>query len=157
MNDQRLYNKYQIINRETGTEADGQYFVLKPEKDSAARAALLAYASITNNEELAMDITKWLSDLPDLNVDTLKPAVIDDLGRVMAMIIAVQDPAWDMKCDMKECYWNMHHPQQRPDRSECTSESLADTRMIPNTCQCPLYWSYAEACGLSKGEVSKCE
>ena len=34
-----LYNKYQIINRETGIKAEGDYFVLKPANDPAARAA----------------------------------------------------------------------------------------------------------------------
>lgn len=38
--DKGLYNKYQIINRETGQEAKGVYFVLKPLNDPAARAAL---------------------------------------------------------------------------------------------------------------------
>lgn len=56
-----LYNKYQIINRETGQEAEGDYFVLKPAKDPAARAALMAYAEVTDNEQLAMEITFWVS------------------------------------------------------------------------------------------------
>jgi uncharacterized Zn finger protein (UPF0148 family) len=61
-----LYNKYQIINRETGNEADGQYFVLKPVNDPAARAALMAYAEASDNQQLAMDITVWVSSLPEL-------------------------------------------------------------------------------------------
>ncbi|MEK5166171.1 hypothetical protein NYE69_28100 [Paenibacillus sp. FSL R5-0527] len=67
MSDQNkgLYNKYQIINRETGQEAAGNYFVLKPAKDPAARAALLAYAEATDNYQLAADITVWVSSLPD--------------------------------------------------------------------------------------------
>src|SRR5690554_792173 len=59
-----LFNKYQIINRETGEEVEGQYFVLKPEKDHAARAALEKYAEITNNEQLEQDIYAWLHSLP---------------------------------------------------------------------------------------------
>lgn len=61
-----LYNKYQIIKRETGQEAEGEYFVLKPAKDPAARAALVAYAEATSNEQLGIDILKWLSSLPRL-------------------------------------------------------------------------------------------
>lgn len=61
-----LYNKYQIINRETGEESEGDYFVLKPATDPAARAALMAYAEATDNEQLAIDITIWLSSLPEL-------------------------------------------------------------------------------------------
>lgn len=63
-----LYNKYQIINRETGQEADGDYFVLKPAKDSAARAALMAYADATDNEQLAMEITFWVSSIEGTQV-----------------------------------------------------------------------------------------
>lgn len=37
MSEQGLFNKYQIINRETGQEAEGDYFVLKPTLDPAAR------------------------------------------------------------------------------------------------------------------------
>lgn len=64
-----LYNKYQIINRETGQEADGQYFVLKPAKDPAARAALMAYAEATDNEQLAVDVTAWLSTLTEQSTE----------------------------------------------------------------------------------------
>lgn len=61
-----LYNKYQIINRNTGKEVDGDYFILKPSNDPAARAALDAYAEATDNEQLAMDITFWMTSLSDL-------------------------------------------------------------------------------------------
>lgn len=80
---------------------------------------------------------------------------MSDIERVFAKIAAVQDPEWGGKCTMIECYWNLYHPENRSDRSECTSESLTDTKMIPSTCQCPSYWSYAEACGHNKGEVSQ--
>lgn len=58
-----LYNKYQIINRETGQEVEGDYFVLKPSKDQAARVALHAYAEHTHNKLLANDIYAWLARL----------------------------------------------------------------------------------------------
>lgn len=61
-----LYNKYQIINRETGQETVGAYFVLKPATDQAARAALKTYALVTDNKQLASDIIAWVSNLPDL-------------------------------------------------------------------------------------------
>lgn len=61
-----LYNKYQIINRETGKESEGDYFVLKPVTDPAARAALMAYAEATDNEQLATEISLWVSMLPEL-------------------------------------------------------------------------------------------
>lgn len=61
-----LYNKYQITNRDTGKEAEGDYFVLKPTNDPAARAALMAYAEATDNEQLAAEISVWVSMLPEL-------------------------------------------------------------------------------------------
>lgn len=63
--DRGLYNKYQIIKRETGQEAEGEYFVLKPVKDPAARAALEAYAEATNNENLRVDLFAWLETMPE--------------------------------------------------------------------------------------------
>lgn len=38
-------------------------FVLRPEKDPAARAALKAYAKATDNKVLARDLTDWLASL----------------------------------------------------------------------------------------------
>ncbi|WP_049894990.1 hypothetical protein [Paenibacillus antibioticophila] len=65
MSDQNkgLYNKFKIVNRETGEEADGDFFVLKPINDPAARAALLTYAEKTDNKQLAVDIKVWLHTL----------------------------------------------------------------------------------------------
>jgi hypothetical protein len=79
---------------------------------------------------------------------------MNDIEAVFAKIAEVQDSSWNGKCTKLDCYWNMWNPKNYPEDSQCTSESLADTRMIPNTCQCPSYWSYAVACGHNKGEVS---
>jgi len=79
---------------------------------------------------------------------------MNDIKRVMQQIEEIQGD-WDGKCSCTECYWNMYHPHKREDRRECVSESLADTKMIPNSDKCPSYWSYAEACGVSKGGDSK--
>lgn len=65
-NSKGLYNKYQIINRETGKEVEGERFVLNPLSDPAARAALEAYARATSNEQLEQDIYAWLHRLPKL-------------------------------------------------------------------------------------------
>ncbi|MCM3257125.1 hypothetical protein M3664_04920 [Paenibacillus lautus] len=61
MNNKGLYKKYTIINNETGQEVEGEYFVLKPENDPAARAALIHYATRTENKELGKDIVMWVS------------------------------------------------------------------------------------------------
>ncbi|KZS47763.1 hypothetical protein AWU65_18460 [Paenibacillus glucanolyticus] len=58
-----LYNKYTVIDNETGRAVDGSCFVLMPDKDVAAVGALFQYAELTPNTELAMDITRWLSRL----------------------------------------------------------------------------------------------
>lgn len=61
--DEGLYNKYTVINNETGKQVDGACFVLRPDRDTAAYGALLLYAKLTSNTDLAMDLTRWLSSL----------------------------------------------------------------------------------------------
>ncbi|KUP24905.1 hypothetical protein [Paenibacillus sp. DMB5] len=63
--DKGLYNKYIVINRETSKEAEGAYFVLQPDKDAAARPALLRYAEETagQNDKLAADLWKWIQSI----------------------------------------------------------------------------------------------
>ncbi|MFD3260865.1 hypothetical protein ACE3MQ_19915 [Paenibacillus lentus] len=61
-----LYDKYKIINRETGQEVEGNRFVLHPANDPAARAALETYAATTNNVQLELEIYVWLHSLPEL-------------------------------------------------------------------------------------------
>ncbi|KZS45723.1 hypothetical protein AWU65_07250 [Paenibacillus glucanolyticus] len=58
-----LYDKYTVIDNDTGRAVDGSCFVLRPGKDAAAVGALLQYVELTPNTELAMDITRWLSRL----------------------------------------------------------------------------------------------
>ncbi|MCP1134365.1 hypothetical protein NKT34_13755 [Paenibacillus polysaccharolyticus] len=62
-----LYNKYTVINRETGKEAEGDYFILKPGKDKAARMALLEYAASTDNTLLAVDLYVWVKKLEEIS------------------------------------------------------------------------------------------
>ncbi|MEC0241998.1 hypothetical protein P4H66_19530 [Paenibacillus dokdonensis] len=75
--------------------------------------------------------------------------ILEDMNRVFAKIDEMQGD-WDGKCSCKECYWNMYHPTKRPDRTICVSESLSDTKMAPNSKECPSYWSYVEAVGKPK-------
>jgi len=58
-----LYSKYTVISNETGKEIEGPCFVLRPDKDHAAYGALMLYAELTENKELSMDITRWLSSI----------------------------------------------------------------------------------------------
>ena len=57
--------KYIVRKVDTGELVD-ECFVLRPQKDEAAIAALYAYAKATENKVLAYDICKWL--------DTIIPA-----------------------------------------------------------------------------------
>lgn len=57
--------KYIVRKVDTGELVD-ECFVLRPQKDKAAIAALYAYADATENKVLAYDIRKWL--------DTIIPA-----------------------------------------------------------------------------------
>lgn len=66
MSDQErgVYMKYQIHKADgSPCDPDATYFVLRLDKDPAARAAMLVYAEETDNEELANDILGCLEDL----------------------------------------------------------------------------------------------
>lgn len=54
-----LKRKYIVRKSDTGEIVNG-CFVLRPDKDSAAVAALRAYSAATDNEALAADIIKWV-------------------------------------------------------------------------------------------------
>lgn len=54
-----LYIKYNVFKVEDGTPVYN-CFVLRPDKDPAARAALRAYAEAAENEALRNDIREWL-------------------------------------------------------------------------------------------------
>lgn len=62
-----LYNKYHILHRESGAEVDGACFVLRPDKDAAARSAMLRYAEATGNLELMADIWNWITGIDPLS------------------------------------------------------------------------------------------
>ncbi|MCM3038804.1 hypothetical protein M3201_03695 [Paenibacillus motobuensis] len=49
-----------VIDKLRGAFGEGDYFVLKPAKDPAARTALLVYSKNTDNFQLAADITVWV-------------------------------------------------------------------------------------------------
>lgn len=60
-----LYGKYTVLKNEDGSLVTN-CFVLRPEKDPAAVAALRAYAATTDNAELADDIINWVgAELPE--------------------------------------------------------------------------------------------
>lgn len=74
MSDKGLYQKYQVIDRNTGQEVTGNHppvtFTLVPERDRAAVEALRYYAELidtpSGNKVLANDLRVWLDSIdPD--------------------------------------------------------------------------------------------
>ncbi|MED0673858.1 hypothetical protein P4S95_27315 [Aneurinibacillus aneurinilyticus] len=57
--DKGLHVKYVVTKVDTG-ETVNNCFVLRPDKDPAALAALKAYAYMTTNSALAEDIFGWI-------------------------------------------------------------------------------------------------
>ena len=57
-----LYAKYNVFKVKDGTSVYN-CFVLRPDKDPAARVALRAYAEETENEALRKDLCEWLEGL----------------------------------------------------------------------------------------------
>lgn len=74
---------------------------------------------------------------------------MNDFERLFTKIAKMQGTEWDFQCSCKDCYWNMWSTN-RSDSFGCVSESLGDTKMNPNTKECPSYWSYQVACGCDK-------
>jgi hypothetical protein len=64
-NNKGLYGKYNVTKVDTG-ELVNECFILRPDKDPAAVAALTAYAQATENKQLAYDIMNWIK--PDDHV-----------------------------------------------------------------------------------------
>lgn len=58
-----LYGKYDIYKHETGEEVKGPAFVLRPDRDEAARLAIRFYAIFTENEALASDLRQWMNEI----------------------------------------------------------------------------------------------
>lgn len=59
-----LYGKYTVYKNKDGSLVT-DCFILRPEKDPAAVAALRAYAAATDNAELAADIINWVGAEPN--------------------------------------------------------------------------------------------
>lgn len=60
MPEQGLYEKYEVTKNGEPVE---DCFVLEPEDDSAAREALIRYAEVTDDEELAEELDEWVIDI----------------------------------------------------------------------------------------------
>ena len=83
-----LYSKY-IVTKADGTPLDGDCFVLRPDRDAAARCALIEYAAQTPNEALAADIEAWLERTGEVDYTTVKALRMLDLDhrfRITALL-----------------------------------------------------------------------
>lgn len=67
---QGLKHKYNVYKAEDGSRVES-CFVLRPDKDPAAVAALRAYAGATDNALLAADIWGWVGQPKPLTLDEL--------------------------------------------------------------------------------------
>ena len=66
--------KYIVRKADTG-EGVGGCFVLRPDRDRAAVAALRAYAAATDNDVLATDILNWVGQ------ESNEPLTLDELSK----------------------------------------------------------------------------
>jgi len=57
--DRGLYEKYKVYR---DGEPVSSCFVLEPADDPAAREAIIRYAEVTDNDELADDLLEWVTD-----------------------------------------------------------------------------------------------
>ena len=58
-----LEHRYHVSRVDGKEKPEAKYFVLDPANDPAAYYALVEYADVTNNKELASDITNWLNEI----------------------------------------------------------------------------------------------
>ncbi len=61
-----LYRKFRVMGGPMFLhEIPGPYFVLRPERDVAARAALVTYAAVTHNQALAADLLQMVAGVEE--------------------------------------------------------------------------------------------
>lgn len=79
-----LYGKYTVYKNKDGSLVT-DCFILRPAKDSAAVAALRAYAATTDNAELSADIINWVGAEPD------EPLTLDELREMDGQPVWVEE------------------------------------------------------------------
>lgn len=93
-----LYPKYVVIDKATGREIEGFVFVLKPETDDCARAALREYIEVVHptNPRLAADLSYALQKIEETFPvarlgNNLTPAQQE------ALLLLQRGGAWDLR------------------------------------------------------------
>jgi len=84
--------KYIVRKADTGEGVDG-CFVLRPDRDRAAVAALRAYATATDNDVLATDILNWVGQ------ESNEPLTLAELREMGG------EPVWIKLFDPDEEFW----------------------------------------------------
>lgn len=97
-----LKQKYVVLKADTG-ECVENCFVLRPDRDTAAVAALRAYAKDTDNKVLAADISNWVG------VEKNEPLTLEELkgmGGKQIWIVDKRDGSreWELSQDASD-YW----------------------------------------------------
>ena len=99
--------KYIVRKADTGEGVDG-CFVLRPDRDRAAVAALRAYAAATDNDALATDILNWVGH------ESNEPLTLDELRQMNG------EPVW---------WWNK---SAKPVCTICVWDRFMDEPMFAN-------------------------
>lgn len=99
-----LKRKYVVLKADTG-ECVEHCFVLRPDRDAAAVAALRAYAGATDNQTLAIDIINWvgteynapltLDELLQMDGETIWLQIA---GGVLGLVDTADSAVWLDRC-----------------------------------------------------------
>lgn len=102
-----LYGKY-IVRKRSDNSIVTNCFVLRPDRDDAAIAAMLAYANATDDESLAQELREWAEyeqrvKPPVTNADHIRAMSDDELAAFYATNQCPPGvPGCPGKCD--ECW-----------------------------------------------------
>lgn len=97
-----LYEKYEVLR--DGEPVEGT-FVLRPETDQAAQEAILAYADVTGNEELAGDLRLWIDHCQNAEADCSEGGGRsdgDDIDRLIREYLEDRDELQDATLHARE-------------------------------------------------------
>lgn len=109
-----LYHKYFVSKMDGGVpDPKADYFVLRIDKDPAARKALAEYAKNISNKELAKDITNKLTEYNDPQTELKNNYLTQDNDCHWYVIQEGQEEAFKKWC--KDIYSEDNHPHDFAD------------------------------------------
>lgn len=92
--------KYIVYKRDTGVRIE-HCFVLRPDKDTAAVAALRSYAKATENKTLATDIISWVG----FDKEEIEPLTLEDLRDLDGEPVWREQAGHDGRWVLVDCSW----------------------------------------------------